>query len=806
MDPLHDYPASPVRAIRPGYDRARRRVADWVVRRPNSVVTVVILALLWMAVAALLLWCQDGQRLAVGQVMLETRAARVPFDLVDQTATESDRQLARSRTPRVYVADEKGFADLRTSLKNLPKAVAEVEKIDDVTPALREQFQLTPEALGALRALAADEAQNARFAQRIDELESILRARPLVDPQAFQVQHLAQSQFVELRSGLDGAPDAVTRPTSTMASIKGQGAVRTLAGAAEEAGFAEPLLGVVVARLAAIGTPTYRFDDAATQIRQEELARLTPDRLLRFAPGQILFQRGETLTAEKLAWFNAERQAYRAGLTVWQRAMVRGGAFALALLATIGFWSIAVTFSPAQARRPRRLGALAALFALALLLSAVVARVDPRVAMPMAAIAAVFTTTLVAIGDDRRTAMGFGALLTLIAGAALDLPLESVCVILTGVCVMAWRLREVRTRSSLVGSAAWAGLAVAGGELLLGGLTRPLVAPALEQLAIESATAGIGVALVGFVVLGLLPIIERLLGITTGLTLIELRDPSTPLLRELQQRAPGTYNHSCNVAVLAEAAASAIGADGLLAYVGALYHDIGKMSKPEYFVENQAGGINRHDRLTPAMSLLVIVGHVRDGVELALAHRLPRTLVHFIEAHHGTTLVEYFFHRAKRAAEAAGAPGGAGGAGGPRPMPQEIEYRYPGPRPRTKEVAIVMVCDAAESAVRTLPDPSSAKIDAVVRAIAQKRLMDGQFDECDLTLHELSRIVDAVARTLSSFHHHRVAYPDGAPRAPGARASTGATPAPQAVGAPLTPPTGVPLTGPITQPVVGSGG
>jgi len=250
-------------------------------------------------------------------------------------------------------------------------------------------------------------------------------------------------------------------------------------------------------------------------------------------------------------------------------------------------------------------------------------------------------------------------------------------------------------------------------------------------------------------------VIERAFDITTGMTLIELRDPKQPLLRELQQRAPGTYNHSLNVASIAEAAADAVGADPLRTYVGALYHDVGKMNKPEYFVENQSGGINKHDKLSPAMSLLVIVGHVKDGVELAREYALPRSLFPFIEQHHGTTLVEFFYHRARKQAEEQ-----AGGADD-KDMPSEIEYRYPGPKPQSKETAILMLADAVESATRTLSEPTPSRIDALVRSLANKRLMDGQFDECDLTLRELSAIVESISKTVASIYHGRIAYPAG---------------------------------------------
>jgi putative nucleotidyltransferase with HDIG domain len=250
------------------------------------------------------------------------------------------------------------------------------------------------------------------------------------------------------------------------------------------------------------------------------------------------------------------------------------------------------------------------------------------------------------------------------------------------------------------------------------------------------------------------------------MTLIELRDPKQPLLRELQIRAPGTYNHSLNVASVAEAAAEAIKADSLLTYVGALYHDCGKMNKPEYFVENQLGGPNKHEKLNPAMSLLVIVGHVKDGIELAREFGLPRQLHHFIEAHHGTTLVEFFFHRAKQQAieESHRQHDQHPDEADDTHIPEEFEYRYPGPKPGTREAAILMISDAVESATRTLTEPTPSRIEALVRAIANKRLLDGQFDDCDLTLKDLNLIVESISRSVTSIYHGRVVYPGGPSR------------------------------------------
>jgi putative nucleotidyltransferase with HDIG domain len=252
----------------------------------------------------------------------------------------------------------------------------------------------------------------------------------------------------------------------------------------------------------------------------------------------------------------------------------------------------------------------------------------------------------------------------------------------------------------------------------------------------------------GLLVQGALPAIERLFRVTTSMTLKELNDGTLPLLRRLAQEAPGTYQHSLRIADMAEAAAEAIGANSLLCKVGAMYHDIGKINKPQYFIENQAGGPSRHQGLSPAMSLMIIVGHVKDGVELAREYRLPPQLRQFIETHHGTTLVEYFYHAAKQQRVDAA-----------EPAPSEFEFRYPGPKPQSKEAAILMLCDAIESASRAMPEPTAARLEALVRTMSQKRLNDGQFDECSITLQDLHRIEVSITKTLIAMYHGRIAYP-----------------------------------------------
>jgi putative nucleotidyltransferase with HDIG domain len=265
----------------------------------------------------------------------------------------------------------------------------------------------------------------------------------------------------------------------------------------------------------------------------------------------------------------------------------------------------------------------------------------------------------------------------------------------------------------------------------------------------------------GFVTLGILPFIERIFHITTSMTLLELADVNQPLLRRLALEAPGTYNHSLQVAALAEAAAEAIGANALVCRVGAYYHDVGKLNKSDYFAENQsADSPSRHLNLSPGVSLLIILGHVKDGMELARQHRLPACILQFIQQHHGTTLVEFFYKEACRLTNSTGAE------------VSETQYRYPGPKPKCRETAILMLCDCVESACRAMPQPTGQRLETLVRDLSLRRLHDGQFDECDLTMRDLDMVQRSLLKTLLGIYHSRVAYPADLAAPPPPSAST----------------------------------
>ncbi len=275
----------------------------------------------------------------------------------------------------------------------------------------------------------------------------------------------------------------------------------------------------------------------------------------------------------------------------------------------------------------------------------------------------------------------------------------------------------------------------------------------LRFASLHAGWASAGAVGAAFVVSGTLPFIERAFGIATPLSLLEWSESRRPLLQLLANQAPGTHQHSLAVSKLADAACRAIGADGLLASVGALYHDIGKIHKAEYFIENQQASINRHQNLAPTMSLLIIVAHVKDGVEMAKEYKLPRVLLQFIEEHHGTTVVRYFHHVASEKQ-----PEIASGKHD-REVP-EAEFRYPGPKPRSRESAILMLCDGVEGAVRALREPTPGRIESTVHQIATDRLHDGQFDDCDITLSEIRRAEESLVKTLCSLYHGRVTYPE----------------------------------------------
>jgi putative nucleotidyltransferase with HDIG domain len=254
----------------------------------------------------------------------------------------------------------------------------------------------------------------------------------------------------------------------------------------------------------------------------------------------------------------------------------------------------------------------------------------------------------------------------------------------------------------------------------------------------------------GFITYMSLGIFERIFDITTDITLLELSDLNHPLLKELTQRAPGTFHHSIIVGNLAESGAKAINANSLLARVGSYYHDIGKMNKPEYFIENQKGSENRHDSLAPNMSALILSTHVKEGIEMAEEYKLPKIIRDFIPEHHGNSLMKYFFNRATKVKDSKEI--------------NEADYRYPGPRPQSKETALVMLADTVEAATRTIKNPSPSRVRKLVEDLVEEKFLSGELDDSELTMRDLNSITDGFMSVLLGIYHDRVEYPESKKR------------------------------------------
>ncbi len=332
--------------------------------------------------------------------------------------------------------------------------------------------------------------------------------------------------------------------------------------------------------------------------------------------------------------------------------------------------------------------------------------------------------------------------------------------------VAVYLTHQVRRRGRLMTAGGYVGFAVVAVGFTLGIIQWPMfgeigpVPEAWDLMGRQALAAILVSTFTAILVGGLLPLIEGAFRITTDISWIELADLNHPLLKRMTIEAPGTYHHSLVVANLAEAAAEAIGANATLCRVCSYFHDIGKLHKPEYFIENIGDGENPHDDLTPTMSALIVISHVKDGVDLALKSKLNNEIIAVIREHHGTSLVQYFYHRALKQKEDFEALVREGQERAEDAPDVDVEgFRYPGPRPQTRESAIISLADAVESASRCLQKPTPQKIEQLIEELTRSRLREGQFDECPLTLQDLATIKASFYSTLRSMLHNRISYP-----------------------------------------------
>ncbi|MEP6871275.1 MAG: HDIG domain-containing metalloprotein [Anaerolineaceae bacterium] len=512
------------------------------------------------------------------------------------------------------------------------------------------------------------------------------------------------------------------------------------------------------ATLTAFVTPTFQVDTAATEQKRAEARAHVSPQVVSYTRGQVIVNEGQRIKAEDIEALKATGVIDD---TFDPFAIAGGAAAALGLGALIAAY--AYLMQPFQAPHRRRMvlvgvSIAAVLVGARVVLPLVTPDADQHYfafALPVAAAAIICAAfadvslaAVVAVGAG-LFAVFIGAAAPQLAGASFVGSLESLEL---GMAYIAGGLvgAAIVHRADRLGRYALASvgvtLATAAVLLIFWLIGTPRANTSLGWIALASGLNGLASAVIA---IGAFVILSLALGITTRIQLMELAQSDHPLLRRLQDEAPGTYHHSMLVGALAERAASAIGADALIVRAGAYYHDIGKLAQPSYYVENTLdGAASPHDAMEPTASAAVIRDHVTNGIEIARRNRIPAAVRDFIPQHHGTRLVTYFYRRANEVGGAAVDP---------------VPFRYPGPRPQTKETAVVMLADSCEAIARARQESAHPTLEELIDNVIAERLAEGQLDECDITMRELQTIAASFKSTLRAVYHPRVQYPDPTP-------------------------------------------
>jgi hypothetical protein len=733
--------------------KAERRGA-WYRRLPSK---AAVLSGLGTAVTAILAVCVlsvggDVVDLREGQVIPRAITARIKLQIEDQRQTDEMRRRARQRSPNYYKLDEPLLEDIRGRLASaLTQAKAHGDDPQELRRAAAENKVLLDEAgLAELRRLAGLEDAS-EYEAMVAAVVAQLKSKPLVEPEPAGTRRTPADAVL-----LDPTiPSSIRRPMTELRFSNDAAAVAKVVDEAVQVAsdalrpsFRASILAMLQSDAGEPGwRPLYRFDTNRTVQVAQIAYENEPPVVRNYAVGDVLADAG-VVTAEELELLRIEEAAYAREPEAQRQARFRIlGRTIVALLVVFGTAAYMGHYQGRAFRNHlRRAVSTVVLLVLLILTRFAFVGTDapPHFAVGMQALAA----GLLAVVYSHGVAFPICGALAILITMAVQEGIGFFVVLSAVSGTIIFGLRVVRNRGKIVLVGAAGALIAFVSSMALGALDGQLLGFVLRQ----SLWAAGAVLMAGFIVEGVLPGIERVFRLSTGMTLLEWCDASKQLLRMTAAEAPGTYNHSMMVGTLAEAAAGAIGANGLLCRAGAYYHDIGKINKPEYFVENQTPGFSRHEKLSPAMSLLVIIGHVKDGIEMAKEYGLPASLHPFIPEHHGTTVVEYFYHAATKAR---------------RPEDPEVsdaQFRYPGPKPQSRETAIVMLADGVEGAVRAMSEPTPNRIETVVSDVIRKRLDDGQFDECDLTFRELAEIEKSLVKSLCGIYHARIKYPSKEPK------------------------------------------
>jgi len=724
--------------------------------------------------------------------------ARVDFDYVDRDLTAQVRELmALQAVPDICNPDARQVTALGDKLVALVAEFAKAETADKVPEAALAAWKMTPASTAtftAVKKALGDQAANLTAVQ-----ETIAKTMAdLADPTrlaivreedyrraATRVERI-QDLRTKLPAGLkaDMLPPAAEPATGEVViafpdaerhlplrsiltqtqtdSI--QAWIRQLIEDRLAPIFGDKGVADVSAALAAQLGPTLVYDQPKTEnLRKDARDAVSDQRVLR-KKNTTLVEAGKEIADSDLKILRQEQEAWLASLGFLRKLLAWVGAAALIVILLVLLAAYTIRFQPKIARSVPRTVMMAALALAAVAISKAVAQGSGPVQLYTGIL--VLSGLIVAVAYNEVFALLMLWTLTLLVALATHADFAWTLTTLVGTSVAILAVGPINNRSKLVRVGALAGvvLFILQSSLAFWGLAyadarfaviwQAILRPSLIHLLVG--------LLAGILMLAILPFIERFFGVVTNISLLELCDINQPALKRLALEAPGSYTHSLLIGTLAEAAAEAIGANGLLARVGAYFHDIGKANGPRYFIENIEEGQNPHKKLSPAMSRLIIMSHVKDGLEMADRLDLPRVIRAFLAEHHGTSVLEYFYREARQQAEQAGAA-----------PPAEADYRYPGPKPRSLETAIVMLADVVEGATRSLTDRTAARIGSTVHEMIMRRLLDGQLDRSGLTLSDIHKIEETLTKVLLSVYHGRVPYPtEREPGEGGARPGT----------------------------------
>ncbi len=721
---------------------ARRTLASEAFQR-WALLAVVSLVISTLAYPRLL---TGGGDYRVGDVAAADVKASRDLLVEDKQSTEVRRQAAAEATAPVYDLDGEALAQ---AIGRLSAAVTRVREMQQGSPepglGQRERVEFehlfgAPVSAKTFRELRQG---GAGAGAGMEEAAIGIASQVMVGG----VGRVGHEQPIVVRQLVAGQERPVDDPAQIPDLKRARERVKELARARAPR-MAPQRLAAAVELAQALIAPNLTFNKAETELRRFRAMERVRPVFFQVKKGEMILREGEKVRPEDLLKLRVEHE----GKGVAGPEMVVGMGLLLAMFFALNYYVAVVHGRRILFASNKDLLFLCSTLLLvflaakaSLFIGEAVSRSAPYlkeramiyfVPVPAGAM-------LVGLFLGLRPALFFALTASVSVALLAESRLEAFIYFYIGSLVAASSVGKVNERPALVR----AGLVV--------GVTNMLVVAALAfsggtyftmQGSLEALSGLTGGLAAGVLVAGLTPVVEMAFGYVTDMRLLELTNLDQPLLRELMLACPGTYHHSVVVSNMVEAAAEPVGANALLAKVSAYYHDLGKTKKPQYFIENQEGGVNRHEKLTPSMSALILISHVKDGVEMAASQGFEKRIVDIIREHHGTALISYFYQKAK----------GLKGEG----AVSEEEFRYPGPKPQTKEAGLVMLADAVEAACRTLPDPTPDRIQGLVQRIINNIFCDGQLDESELTLRDLHAIAASFNKILAAMYHQRVEYPE----------------------------------------------